>query len=127
MRIALSMLLAFALAACASNSGPSAASSVYAATNAYAGAQTIAIQYVSLPRCGAPMSPPICSQQSVVNSIRVANNDASIALAAAQKTVLDPNASSSVTSAAVIAATNAVQALQQITNKVQPVVAAKGS
>ena len=124
MKRLLAIALLATLAGCHGSSGPSAANSVYAITNAYAAAQTIAIQYVALPRC-APAAPVVCSQQGTVNAIRVANSDASITLAAAQKTVLDPAASSSVTAAAVVAATNAVQALQQITDGVKPVVGAK--
>lgn len=41
-------------------------------------------QYVDLPRCGQPSSPPVCSSQSVVNEIRQYGNAADYATKQAQ-------------------------------------------
>lgn len=117
MRLVLSLLAAFALTACAANNQgnlPSSQNTVFALKNAFATAQTAALQYTTLPRCGAPTSPPLCSDAGTVATIRKYNNDAVVALDAAEKTVRDPHASSSATQAAIIAAQNAVTALQQI-------------
>lgn len=111
------LLLVGLVAACANqNTGPSPANIVYAAKQTFVGAQTLAIQYVSLPRCGQPSSPPLCSDQGVVDAIKKGNNDAVIALDAAEKTVRDPNASGSVVNAAVVGAQNAVAAFTAIVN-----------
>lgn len=114
-----SLVLAFALivGACAANnqgSLPSAQNTVFALKNTFASAQTAAVQYVTLPRCGQPASPPLCSDAAIVAEIRKYNGDAVVALDAAEKTVRDPTASASATQAAIIGAKNAVAALQQI-------------
>lgn len=118
------LVFAFALvvAGCASNnqgSLPSAPNTVYALKNSFATAQTAAVQYTSLPRCGQPSSPPLCSDVAVVAEIRKYNGDAVVALDAAEKTVRDPNASAGAAQAAIIAAQNAVTALRQIVPTLQ--------
>lgn len=116
----IAIALAASLAGCgASSNTPSPANTVIAAKNTFAGIQTLAIQYTSLPRCGAPTSPPLCSDASVVAKIRTGNADAVTALGAAEATVRDPTASTSTVNAAVIGATNAVAALQTILSSLQ--------
>lgn len=102
------------VAACATGASPSQQNVVLASKNTLVAAQTLAIQYTSLPRCGQPTSPPLCSDAGVVTEIRKANADAVVALDAAEKVVRDPNATSSAVSEAVSAAANAVTVLQAI-------------
>lgn len=105
------------LAGCATGATgatPSQQNVVLASKNSLVGAQTLAIQYTSLPRCGAPTSPPLCSDAAVVTGIRKANSDAVVALDAAEKAVRDPTATSSAINEAIAAATNAITALQTI-------------
>ena len=102
------------LGACASGATPSQQNLVLASKNTLVAAQTLAIQYTSLPRCGAPTSPPLCSDTGIVTAVRKANADAVVALDAAEKVVRDPAATSSAVTEAVSAATNAVTALQTI-------------
>lgn len=113
----LALASALVIAGCAANnqgSLPSAQNTVYALKNTFASAQTAAIQYTSLPRCGQSTSPPLCSDAGVVAQIRKYNGDAVVALDAAEKTVRDPTASTGAMQAAIVGAQNAVTALQQI-------------
>jgi hypothetical protein len=107
------VLVVVLLAACGQQ-GPSSASSVYAAKNAYEAALIGAVTYNNLPRCGAPTSPPVCSDQSAVGAIRKANDAARTTLDAAEKTVRDPTVTADTKAAVVLGATNAVSALQAI-------------
>ena len=50
----------------------------------FAALTTAARQYVDLPRCGQPSSPPICSSQIIVNEIRQYGNAADYATQQAQ-------------------------------------------
>lgn len=113
MKLLLAFTLAFALAAC-QQQGPSAPSAVYATKNAYEAALIVAVQYNNLPRCGAPTSPPLCSDQAAVEAIRKANVATRTALDAAEKTARDPAVSADAKAAVVLSANNAVAALQAI-------------
>ena len=106
-------LLAFCLAAC-QQQGPSSASSVYAAKNAYEAALIVAVNYNKLPRCGMPTSPPLCSDQAAVEAIRKANVAARTTLDAAEKTVRDPAAQADTKTAVAMAANDTVSAMQAI-------------
>jgi len=109
----LSLLLA--VGACqATSSTPSSASQVYAAKNTYEAALILAVNYNNLPRCGAPTSPPLCSDTNAVAVIRKANDAARKALDGAEKTVRDPNLTTDAKTGAVVIATNAVTTLQGI-------------
>lgn len=112
-RLAVIVLLGL-LSACSSGATPSQQNVVLASKNTLVAAQTLAIQYTSLPRCGAPTAPPLCSDAGVVTSIRKANADAVVALDAAEKVVRDPTATSSAINEAIAASTNEVNALQTI-------------
>lgn len=112
---AVTLVFMLTVAACGGQSGlPSPANTVFAAKNTFVGLQTTAIQYTSLPRCGAPTSPPLCSDQATVLTIRKLNNDAVTTLDAAEKTVRDPTSSTSAQQAAANSSTNAVGALQTV-------------
>ena len=113
-RLFLPIIAALALSACASGATPSQQNLVYAAKQSFVAAQTLAIQYTSLPRCGLPESPPVCSDVGVVSVIRKANADAVVALDSAEKVVRDPNATSSAINEAIASATEAVRAMQAI-------------
>lgn len=104
------------LTACAGSGSPppSAASDVYSAKAAYGAALTLAVGYNGLPRCGAPTSPPLCSQASVVLQLRKADQVASLALDQAELVVRNPLSSASLIAAAVQSATGAVKVLQQV-------------
>lgn len=109
------------LGACAASpSTPSSASQIYAAKNAYEAALIVAVQYNNLPRCGTPTSSSLCSDASAVTAIRKANVAAQAALDAGETTVRTPGVTSSVSAAAVVAATNAVSAMQAILNLYAP-------
>jgi hypothetical protein len=107
------LVLVVALAACSSGATPSQQNLLLAATNGYAAAQTVAIQYTSLPRCGQPKSPALCSDPGAVATIRSANSKGVIALNAAQSVVRDPSATSSAINEAIASANAAVSALNQ--------------
>ena len=74
----------------------------------------MAVTYNNLPRCGAPTSPPVCSDPGAIIAIRKANTAAQAALDAAETTVRTPGVTASVATAATVSATNAVAALQSI-------------
>ena len=108
-------LAIFALVvACSSGASPSQQNIVLASKNTLVAAQTLAIQYTSLPHCGQLTSSLLCSDAGVVAQIRKANADAVLALDAAEKIVRDPNATSSAVSEAIAAATKAVTTLQAV-------------
>lgn len=109
------LLAALTLGACqATPSTPSSASQVYAAKNTYEAALILAVQYNSLPRCGAATSPPLCSDTNALAVIRRANTAARTALDGAEKTVRDPSLTADAKSGAVVIATNAVAVLQGV-------------
>lgn len=113
MKRLLALALVLLVGACAGVS-PSQQNLVLASKNTLAASQTLAIQYTSLPRCGQPMSPPLCSDAGVVGQIRKLNADAVVALDAAEKVVRDPAATSSAASEAIDAASKAISAFQTI-------------
>lgn len=84
---------------------------VYAAKLGYEAALTVAVQYNALPRCGRPTSPPICSSADLVVQLRKADAAASTTLDAAENIVRGTNPDTSVASAAISAAEQAVAAL----------------
>ena len=58
---------------------------VVSAENALATAETLATQYVKLPACGAPTSPPLCSDAATVAKIKAADNVAYAAVKGFEK------------------------------------------
>lgn len=105
--------MALFVAACGGLS-PSAQSDVYSAKTAYGAALTLAVAYNKLPRCGAPTSSPLCSDQAAVLQLRKADSVAALALDQAEAVVRNPASSSSLIAAAVQSATGAVKVLQQV-------------
>ncbi len=95
-------------------SAPSAQSDVFAAKTAYGAALSLAVGYNSLPRCGAPTSPPLCSDNAAVLQLRKADQVASLAIDQAELVVRNPASSASLVAAAVQSATGAVKVLQQV-------------
>jgi len=121
MKRLIAIVALLAVGACAATpSTPSSASQIYAAKNTFEAALIVGVRYNALPRCGAPTSPPLCSDASAVAAIRKANVAAQAALDAAETTVRTPGVTSSVAAAAVVAATNAVGAMQAILNLYAP-------
>lgn len=111
----LSLALVLLVAACGSGPSPSQQNLAFAATNSYAAAQTAALQYTSLPRCGAPTSPPLCSDAGTVGTIRAANAKGVVAVQALQKVMRDPAATSSAITEAIAAANAATSLLSSVT------------
>jgi hypothetical protein len=114
-------IIAFSLlAGCASFSTSntidtkSAANRVYAAKVGYTAVLTAAVTYNNLPRCGAPTSPPVCSQASVVDQLRKANSAAVATLDSAETVVRTPNVNQDVVEFSVVSAENAVKTVQSI-------------
>ena len=97
-----------------SGSAPSPQADVYAAKASYGAALTVAVRYNGLPRCGAPTSPPICSDAAVVLQLRRADAVASVALDQAESVVRSPLSSASLIAAAAQSATGAVKVLQAV-------------
>ena len=108
-------LAAFLLVGCAHNNTQT---DVYAAATALAAADTLAIQYVTLPLCGPTHAKPLCSEASVSAQIKQAAQAAHDAVKAAEKTAADPNAPPGAMTAALAAANAAIAALMSLTPKV---------
>lgn len=115
MKIVLALLAAFALAGCGTASNtPSPQNAVFAAKNAYQAALIVSVRYNELPRCGAPTSPPICSDADAVAVIRKANTSARSALDVAEDVVRNPAFADATKADSVDAAVKAVAAMQAI-------------
>ena len=91
------------------------AQAVYAAEGAYAAALTVAVAYGKLPRCGAA-SPTLCSQQKVVDQIKLADAVAHTAIFSAQSIVRTQGFGQDAIQSAVATATEAARALSLITS-----------
>lgn len=101
------------LAACAT--GPvTLPQGAYQAQSDYIAAGKVMLAYGNLPRCGQPTSPIVCSQQSVVDQLKAADNIAYNAVVAAENTARTPGAGANLATAQT-AATEAVAALARIT------------
>lgn len=82
------ILIVAALAGCSNpaGTGPTPASQVYAAKNAYAALLTASVVYNNLPRC-TPAIPAPCSDPTAIASMRSANNTVISALDTAEVVV----------------------------------------
>lgn len=109
------LAVAGALSACAAGgSGPTPKASVLTLESGLTAAERLALNYVSLPRCGAN-APSICSDPAVVAAIKQRDLAAYTAVTAAQASVdADPTASNSQTQAALASATAGLAAFQAI-------------
>lgn len=87
----------------------------YAAKLAFQGVLTASIAYIEMPRCGRPTSPPVCSQQAVVDVMRNALKAGDAGTQAAEDAARSLTADSTALSALVVAAEKSVAALQAIT------------
>lgn len=117
MRVIAILAVAVALTGCSltpQEGKPTPAALVYATKNSYEAALIVAVRYNELPRCGAPTSPPLCSDAGAVTLIRKSNDAARITLDAAEATARDPKITEGTKEASVTAAVNAVAALQAI-------------
>lgn len=104
------------LTACASlgqNSTP--AQKVFAATQDYDIALSVAVAYKRLPSCHAQPKVVLCSEPSVIATIQKADTVAYEALSAAQKVIRSQNPNQSSLQTAVNWATGAVAAFSKIT------------
>lgn len=110
---------AFALSACQSMEAvtPPAPKTpqqaVFLAESEYGVALHAALQYESLERCKEG-GPKLCSDQAIVDRLRLARLAARSTLDAAESTVRNPAFSQDLLASAVIAATNAVAAFNKI-------------
>jgi hypothetical protein len=108
----LAMLVAgLVLTACAA-APQTARQGIYAAGSAYSAALRAAVAYASLPRCGQPASPPVCSDQTVVTQMDRGAQLAQPTVQAALTTAASTSASDTALSQALAAATQAVGAFQ---------------
>ncbi|HTE35721.1 MAG TPA: hypothetical protein VK634_06880 [Reyranella sp.] len=89
----------------------------YAAKLAFQGVLTGAVVYIETPRCGRPASPPICSQQAVVDVMRNALKAGDAGTQAAEEAARSLTADSTALGALVTAAEKSVAALQSIVPK----------
>lgn len=99
-----------------STSPSTPAQAVYVATSSLAAAETLMIQYKALPPCEAPDAPKLCSDASVVSTLKSADEVAYESLKAAQVIVRTPGAGLNVATV-VQTATQAVQVLMELTAK----------
>lgn len=110
-------VLAFALAGCSSISVPETpAQKVFAATQMYDVALTVAVAYKELPSCDLPTAPKICSDAGVVETVKKADTVAYESLTAAQAIVRAPAPTQSALQTAVMWAQGAITAFAKITN-----------
>ena len=104
------------LGACAVFQADTPAQKVFAIQADYNAVLAAAVAYESQPRCaeGIGSDEQACSETSVVDALRRADDNAWIALRAAQEVVRTPGASDSTLSLAVTSATTAVGAVREI-------------
>jgi hypothetical protein len=92
---------------------------IYAAGSGYAAALKVAIAYASLPRCGQPASPPVCSDQRIVSQVSDAAQLARPVIDAALDTAASTSASDSALSQASTAAGNALAAFRAVVAQIE--------
>jgi len=104
------------LGACAIFQADTPAQKVFAIQSDYNAVLAAAVAYESQPRCeeGIGSDEQACSETSVVDALRRTDDNAWIALRAAQEVVRTPGASDSALSLAVTSATKAVGAVREI-------------
>ncbi len=81
-------LMIFALSACTVPQSPSQA--VYMVESNYATALRTELAYSSLPRCGKPTSPKLCSDIKIIKNLQLADDVAWDAIQKAQEAVRTP-------------------------------------
>lgn len=108
-------VLAFALSSCASVP-ETPAQKVFAATQMYDVALSVAVAYKELPSCDLPSAPKICSDAGVVETVQKADTVAYESLTAAQAIVRAPAPTQSALQTAVLWAQGAIKAFANITN-----------
>ncbi len=81
-------IIIFALAAC--SAPKSSAQIVYMVQSDYATALRAELAYSSLPRCGKPTSPKLCSEVNIIKNIQQADNVAWASIQEAQAAVRTP-------------------------------------
>lgn len=127
-RLVLAAVFALVLGACAPAANLATApvdmaalsKSAFAARSAYAATLIVATQYVRLPRCGQPASPPICSDPPIVATMRKAELAADAATLAGEDAVRTLGATPALAQLAVTGATNSVQAFKAIAETYAP-------
>jgi hypothetical protein len=127
------ILLAFGLAGCApdASKGPTypvvgtvdqttMEQSAFAARSAYAAVLHLAVEYVALPRCGAPGTSMLCSSQAVVDDMRRYSAAADTATGGAVALARAPTKSPIALANAVADAQRAVQVFRNTVAAVNP-------
>lgn len=92
----------------------------FAARSAYAGVLRLMAEYVSLPRCGQPTSPSVCSSQGAVNEMRKLELAADAATKGAVDIARAPTKSSIALANAVNDAQRAVEAFRNVVAVYKP-------
>jgi hypothetical protein len=87
---------------------------LYATESAYTITLRTADEYVKLPACGRPASPPICSSTAVVRQMAKAKAAAKQAIDSAEEVVLNAKEADSVLKSAIRAATAAQDSFKSI-------------
>lgn len=102
------------LAACTQPESP--AQAVYLAQSNYAAALRAELAYSSLPRCGKPTSPKLCSDVDVIRKVQKADDVAWAAIGEAQDAVRTPGFGNNKITTIVATATSLTDAFVEITN-----------
>lgn len=114
------LILALALTSCVTIPDPdSPAQKVYAATQLYNVALSVAVAYKQLPPCEQPAAPVLCSDADTVETVQKADIAAFTALTQAQEIVRTSTATESALQSAVMWAQGAIRAFSEITNSLQ--------
>ncbi len=111
------LVLPILLMACTKPDTP--AQDVYAAESTYAGALRLELAYSDLPRCGKPSSPPLCSDQKVLKSVRTADDAAWEAIQQAQTAVRTPGYGDSKVTTVVASAQALTKAFVGVANQLK--------
>lgn len=107
----LPILAVLALTACANTSPKNDVAAMAAALST---ADTAALAYVNLPLCASPGATAVCSDKDVIAKIGPAAQAAYIAVKNAEAAVNNPALGQSAVNDAMIAASQALQTLQQL-------------
>lgn len=120
MKQALSALFLFALVACSGQTVPPADAElpdriVYRTQGYYNAAVAAETAYAKLPACGAPTSPPLCSDSSVKKKVRKIDEMAYAAIKEAQVAVRTPSFGEGKVTTFITSATSLTKAFTDIT------------
>lgn len=114
-RVLLAIATALALNACSTPTAPqSPAQAVFALKASEGAALAFALQYKALPSCSVPVHPVVCSNPSTVAKIQEQDKLAASAIDEAEKIIRNPIATPTDITSGLLAAKQAVIALNTI-------------